>query len=246
MMNDLTLLHGDCLELMKGIPDGSVDMILCDLPYGTTACKWDSVIPFEPLWEQYKRIIKDNGAIVLFGSEPFASRLRMSNLKMFKYDWIWNKVRGVGFQVAKYRPMQNHETISVFCKGKLKYIPLMVKRDKPKKSKVYKQSDSCPLKYNDGKERIYEYRYPKSIIEVSNASQKGKLHPTQKPVALLEYLVKTYTNEGDVVLDNCMGSGSTGVACINTGRKFIGMELDKGYFDIACKRIAEAQKAVTV
>ena len=198
----MQLIHGDCLGKMKEIPDRSIDMILCDLPYGTTACKWDVIIPFEPLWEQYKRIIKDRGAIVLFGSEPFSSYLRMSNIKQYKYDWIWNKVRGVGFQIAKVRPMQSHEIISVFGKGAIHYYPIMWEREKKKISKCYTPSDSSPLAYNDGKTREYTHSYPKSIIEVSNASQKDKLHPTQKPVALLEYLIKTYTLEGETVLTN--------------------------------------------
>ena len=233
----IKLLQGDCLELMKDIPDGSVDMILCDLPYGITACTWDSVIPFEPLWEQYNRIIKDNGAIVLFGTEPFSTQLKMSNLKHYKYDWIWNKVRGVGFQIAKYRPMQQHEYISVFCNGKLNYYPIMEKRDKVKKSKNYGNSKVCRLQSNDMKERTYTEKYPTSILTYSNASQKGRLHPTQKPTELLEYLIKTYTKEYEVVLDNCMGSGSTGVACKRLNRNFIGIELDKNYFDIAKERI---------
>ena len=233
----IKLLQGDCLELMQSISDGSVDMILCDLPYGITACKWDSVIPFEPLWEQYNRIIKDNGAIVLFGTEPFSTQLKMSNLKHYKYDWIWNKVRGVGFQIAKYRPMQQHEYISVFCNGKLNYYPIMEKRDKVKKSKNYSNSKVCRLQSNDMKERIYTEKYPTSILTYSNASQKGRLHPTQKPTELLEYLIKTYTKEYEVVLDNCMGSGSTGVACKRLNRNFIGIELDKNYFDIAKERI---------
>lgn len=241
-MNEIQLMQGDCLELMKGIPDGSVDMILCDLPYGTTACKWDTIIPFEPLWEQYKRIIKCNGAIVLFGSEPFSTELRHSNLKMYKYDWIWVKEQGVGFQLVKYRPLIKHENISVFCKRTPKYVPQMTKLDIPqrvrRKAGSNGKSDSSPLKYSD--ERISEYteRFPVNILEFKR--DRG-LHPTQKPVALLEYLIKTYTNEGEVVLDNCMGSGSTGVACVNTGRRFIGMELDQKYFDIALKRIAEAE-----
>ena len=233
----MKLIQGDCLEVMKTIPDKSIDMILCDLPYGTTACKWDSVIPFELLWEQYNRIIKDNCAIVLFGSEPFSSKLRMSNLKMYKYDWIWDKVKPSGFQIAKYRPMQRIENIMVFCKKQLNYYPLMEKREKIKKSKVYSKSESNPLKYSDNKERVYSEKYPQSILVFSNAVQKGKLHPTQKPVALLEYLIKTYTNEGELVLDNCMGSGSTGVACKNTNRDFIGIELDEKYFNIAKERI---------
>ena len=238
-MPKIELMQGDCLEKMKDIPDKSIDMILCDLPYGTTSCKWDVVIPFEPLWEQYKRIIKDRGAIVLFGSEPFSSQLRMSNLKMYKYDWVWNKVRGVGFQIAKVRPMQSHEIISVFGKGAINYYPIMWEREKKKTSKCYTSSDSSPLKYNDGEVREYTHSYPKSIIEVSNANQKGKVHPTQKPVALLEYLIKTYTLEGEMVLDNCMGSGSTGVACKNLNRNFIGIELNPEYFKIAEKRINE-------
>lgn len=249
--NDVTLLHGDCLELMKDIPDGSVDMILCDLPYGTTACKWDSIIPFESLWQQYNRIIKDNGAIVLFGSEPFATELRHSNLKMFKYDWIWDKVSGLGFFDCEFRPLKSHETISVFSKGgcsngskpPMKYNPQGVIRKQVLKN-TKKQSDL--FHSNTEKEFISKgSNYPKSILTISKSKAKS-LHPTQKPTALLEYLVKTYTNEGDTVLDNCMGSGSTGVACVRTGRKFIGMELDKHYFDVAVNRIEEAQKAVMV
>lgn len=218
-------------------------MILCDLPYGTTACKWDSVIPFEPLWAQYHRVAKPNAAIVLTASQPFTTALIASNLKHFKYCWIWDKVRGVGFQLAKFRPMMRTEDVVVFGNGKgslATYQPQMVKRDKIKKSKCYSNSDSNPLAYNDGQEREYTDKYPTNVIEVSNASQKGKVHPTQKPVALMEYLIRTYTNEGDVVLDNCMGSGTTGVACMNTGRKFIGMEQDAKYFEISQKRIHDA------
>lgn len=233
----IKLLQGDCLELMKDIPDGSIDMILCDLPYGTTACKWDSVIPFEPLWEAYKRIIKPNGAIVLFGQEPFSTIMRMSNIYWFKYDWIWDKVKPGAFATAKYCPLKQHEIISVFCKGKTTYNPIMTNREKPKKSKIYASSDSASVKYNDGLEREYTQLYPKSIIVESNASQRGKQHPTQKPVALMEYLINTYTNKGETVLDNCMGSGTTGVACINTSRNFIGMEKDETYFHVAKNRI---------
>lgn len=193
------------------------------------------------MWEQLNRIIKPNGAICLFGSEPFSSALRMSNIKNFKYDWIWDKVKPSGFQVAKFRPMQRTENVSVFCNGKLNYFPIMTGRTNIKTSKVYSSSDSNPLKYNDGKERTYKEKYPQPLLIFSNANQKGKVHPTQKPIALLEYLIKTYTNEGNTVLDFTMGSGSTGVACVNTKRNFIGIELDKGYFDIAEKRINEAQ-----
>ena len=229
------LWQGDCLELMKDIPDKSVDMILCDLPYGTTACKWDSVIPFEPLWEQYKRIIKDNGAIVLFGSEPFSTELRHSNLKMFKYDWIWEKEQGANFMLCKYQPYKVHEIISVFSKKTHLYIPQMTE-GKPYVSGKGTSGDitNNVIKVqtkNEGK------RYPRSIQRFNTDKSKGSLHPTQKPVALLEYLIKTYTNEGETVLDNCMGSGSTGVACMNTGRKFIGIELDEKYYDIAKQRI---------
>ena len=238
----IQLIKGDCLELMKDIPDKSIDAIICDLPYGTTACKWDTIIPFEPLWAQYKRIIKDNGAIVLFGSQPFTSALVMSNPKMFKYSWIWDKVKPSGFQVAKYRPMMRQEDVLVFGKGRINYNPIMTLREKVKTSRVYSSSDSNPLKNNDGKNRTYTHKYPQSILTFSNAAQKGKVHPTQKPVELLEYLIKTYTNEGDVVLDNTMGSGTTGVACVNTNRNFIGIELDEKYFKIAKDRIDLAQQ----
>ncbi len=228
------LLNGDCLELMKDIPDKSIDMILCDLPYGITACKWDNVIPFEPLWEQYNRIIKDNGAIVLFGSEPFSSQLRMSNIKNYKYDWVWDKKK-IGTPLnAKRQPLKIHENIMVF--NKHNYYPIMSVGKYRKKGGVSKQAEitgKVDLNYS-----VYNnLYYPKSIIEFSNASQKGKVHPTQKPVELLEYLIKTYTNEKETVLDNCMGSGSTGVACINTNRNFIGIELDENYYKIAENRI---------
>ena len=241
-MPKIELILGDCLEKMNGIPDANVDLILCDLPYGTTACKWDSVIPFEPLWSHYKRIIKKNGAIVLTASQPFTTKLISSNIEHFKYCWVWDKVRGVGFQIAKFRPMMRTEDVVVFGNGKgalATYNAQMVERDKIKKSKCYSSSDSNPLAHNDGQEREYTHKYPTNIIEVSNASQKGKVHPTQKPVALMEYLIRTYTNEGETVLDNCMGSGSTGVACKNLNRNFIGIELDKKYFKIAENRINE-------
>ena len=239
-MGDIQLFHGDCLELMKGIPDGSVDMILCDLPYGTTACKWDMVIPFEPLWEQYNRIIKDNGAIVLFGSQPFTTILNRSNLKMFRYEWVWIKNNSTGFQLANKRPLKKHELISVFYRKQPTYNPQGLQVF----GKVNRRS-STGENWSELNSNSYVQQftnYPTQLLEF--AYDKDKLHPTQKPVALFEYLIKTYTNEGDVVLDNCMGSASTGVACVNTGRRFIGIELDKGYFDIAEKRISEAQKAV--
>lgn len=237
-MNQIQIKQGDCLELMKEIPDKSIDMILCDLPYGTTACKWDSVIPFEPLWGGYLRVIKDNGAIVLFGSEPFSTELRHSNLKMYKYDWVWNKKKAGNIFLAKYQPMKIHENIMVFGKGKVNYFPIMIPREKIKKSKNYGTGETMGgNRVKEDKVYTYTKKNPISILEFSNAVQKGKVHPTQKPVALLEYLIKTYTNEGETVLDNCMGSGSTGIACINTNRNFIGYELDEHYFQIAKERI---------
>jgi site-specific DNA-methyltransferase (adenine-specific) len=235
------LLHGDCLELMKSIPNKSIDMILCDLPYGTTACKWDVVIPFEPLWKEYKRIIKDRGCIALFGSEPFSSHLRMSNIKDYKYDWVWNKKKGGNIFLSKYQPNKITEIISIFNAGL--YFPIMEKRDKIKTSKNYGTGETMGgNRQKENKLYTYTHRYPKNIIEISNADQKGKQHPTAKPVALLEYLIKTYTLENETVLDNCMGSGSTGVACVNTNRNFIGIEKDPEYFKIAEKRIKEAQE----
>lgn len=238
------LWHGDCLELMKNIQKKSIDCIIANLPFGLTRCNWDIIIPFEPLWEQYNRIIKDNGAIVLFGTEPFSSHLRLSNLKNYKYDWIWDKVKGTGFLNAKRQPMRNHELISVFYKKQCTYNPQKTYGHKRKKS--YKRKELQTEVYGQTKNNnTYESteRYPRSIQVFSTDTQKSSLHPTQKPVALLEYLIKTYTNEGDTVLDNTMGSGSTGVACVNTNRRFIGIELEQNYFDIAEKRIEECMKA---
>lgn len=237
-MDNIELWCGDCLELMKDIPDKSVDMILCDLPYGSTSCSWDSIIPFEDLWEQYNRIIKDKSAIVLFGSEPFSSYLRMSNIKNYKYDWIWDKKIPSGMCNAKIQPMRQTENISVFINGKSYYNPQMTKRDVPIKAGGFKQSASGGSMGKDMKSlhKVYDEKYPTTLLTFDKI-RKGSLHPTQKPVPLLEYLIKTYTKDGDVVLDNCMGSGSTGVACVNTDRKFIGIELDNTYFEIAKERI---------
>ena len=240
-MPKIELIQGDCLELMKEIPDKSIDMILCDLPYGTTACKWDTIIPFEPLWKQYKRLIKDNGAIVLTASQPFTSALVMSNPRWFKYCLVWNKRKSSSALHAKIQPLRIHEDIVIFGKNKTTYNPQMVK-GKPRVDKESEISNGEAFGNNvvkrkyENKEGLY---YPKSILDISNADQTNKTHPTQKPVALFEYLIKTYTNEGDLVLDNCMGSGTTGVACINTNRNFIGIELDPEYFKIAEKRINE-------
>lgn len=226
---------------MKEIPDKSINMILCDLPYGTTACKWDSIIPFDKLWEQYERIITDNGAIVLFGSEPFSSHLRLSNLKLYKYDWIWDKKTGLGFLDSKFRPLKQHETISVFSKGGCSNgskIPMVYNPQgliPTTKQNRNSQSNILNSEPKKRKELDTKYtNYPKSILTYS---RETGMHPTQKPVALLEYLIKTYTNENDVVLDNCMGSGSTCIAAINTSRQYIGFELDEHYFEIAKERI---------
>ena len=240
-MNDIKLIHGDCLEEMKNIPDKSIDMILCDLPYGTTQNKWDSIIPLEPLWEQYKRIIKDNGAIVLFAQTPFDKVLGASNLKMLKYEWIWNKISPTGHLNAKRMPMKKTENILVFYKKLPTYNPQGLEycpRIKKRSSKSVGSSNYG--KHND--ENFSEYKgYPTNLLEFMRESG---FHPTQKPVPLLEYLIKTYTNEGEIILDNTMGSGSTGVACINTNRKFIGIELEEKYFNMAKNRIEEAQNNI--
>ena len=231
----MILLQGDCLELMKQVPDKSIDLILCDLPYGTTKCKWDVVIPFDKLWAQYNRIIKDNGAIVLFGNEPFSSQLRLSNLKNYKYDWVWDKKRGSNFATVKIRPFNSFENIMVFYKKQPTYNPQMWKSTPYTCKQGYVGVAKQTGLYRDDVITVNNGdRYPLTILSFS---KETGLHPTQKPVALLEYLIKTYTNEGDTVLDNCMGSGSTGVACKNTNREFIGMELDEKYFKVACERL---------
>jgi DNA modification methylase len=235
------LIQGDCLEEMKHIPDKSIDMILCDLPYGATACKWDIVIPFEPLWKQYNRIIKTNSAVLLFGNEPFSSYLRLSNLLMYKYDWIWDKKIPSGMCNAKIQPMRETENISVFILGKSFYYPQMTKRIVPIKSGGMSGSLSAGA---SGLKRLetktYDEKYPTNLL-VFDKIRRGSKHPTQKPVDLLEYLIKTYTKENDTVLDSCMGSGSTGVACLNTNRNFIGIELDQKYYNIAKSRLEEAK-----
>jgi site-specific DNA-methyltransferase (adenine-specific) len=240
----VTLLHGDCLERMRELADGAIDMVLCDLPYGTTACKWDSVIPFEPLWEQYRRVVKPGSAIVLTASQPFTSALVMSAPGLFKHEWIWRKNAGSNFAAVKWQPMKEHESVVVFAVGTVRYYPIKQPRARPLLEGPRKAS-------NTGKRDAYggfldkgfevtdgEFRCPSSVQDFNR--ERG-FHPTQKPVALLEYLIRTYTNEGDTVLDNTMGSGSTGVAAINTGRAFVGIERDESYFAIAEKRIAEAQ-----
>lgn len=243
MEENYKLYKGDCLEIMKSIQSKSIDMILCDLPYGTTQCKWDSVIPFEPLWEQYNRIIKDNGCIALFSSQPFTSSLVMSNPKMFKYEWIWQKTHPKGHLNAKKMPMRAHENIEIFYKKPPLYNPQMTHGHKRKvaKTNYVRESDGNSCYGREVRNTSYDStdRYPLDVQVFSNADQSKKLHPTEKPVELCEYLIKTYTNENMLILDNCMGSGTTGVACIKNNRKFIGIELDENYFQIASKRVAE-------
>lgn len=243
-----TVIHGDCLGAMKYIADKSVDMILCDLPYGTTACKWDTVIPFEPLWEQYKRIVKPNAAIVLTASQPFTSQLVMSNPKWFRYEWIWEKCQGTGFANAKIQPLRNHENILIFYEKSPSYSPQKTasnkidksqKRTRPSSSDVYRVFTKMPVYVDDGT------RYPTTIMKFydkercdSSTIDKGR-HPTQKPVALFEYLIKTYTSEGDLILDNCAGSGTTAIAAINTNRNYILIEKELEYIEVIKERIAK-------
>ena len=261
-MDNIQLYLGDCLQIMPTLADKSIDMILCDLPYGTTACKWDIIIPFEPLWEQYKRIIKDNGAIVLTASQPFTSALVMSNIKMFKYDWYWEKDKGANFMFGNKMPLKNIETISVFYNNQPIYNPQktinpagvsrrhlyknpskITKNVKDVMGDNWKETVMDETENYHGKNYEADKLLPKQLIYFAR-EQKGKLHPTQKPVALMEYIIKTYTNEGDLVLDNCMGSGTSGVACKNLKRKFIGIEMDENYMKIATERIKNTIKGV--
>lgn len=234
----IKLYNGDCLELMKDIADKSIDMILCDLPYGMTKNKWDSIIPLDKLWKQYKRIIKENGAIVLFSQMPFTVKLVESNLKDFKYEWIWEKEQGTGHLNAKKMPLKIHENILVFYKKLPMYNPQW-EWSKPYKA-TYSTHSSNYGKQKDNVTTISDgRRYPKDIIKIKKKSTDRHLHPTQKPVDLLKYLIKTYTKENEIILDNCMGSGSTGVACKELNRNFIGIELNDKYFNIAKERIGE-------
>lgn len=245
------VICGDCLEVMPLISDKSIDMILCDLPYGTTACSWDTVIPLEPLWENYKRIIKDRGAIVLTASQPFTSALVMSNLKMFRYELIWKKNIPTGFFNAKRQQLKIHENIIIFYKNQSTYNPQMIKRTEEEYKKSARLNNSeCfnPSVYGGGRKRLIRktaneqrFKYPFTIVGFGADRIYGKnKHPTQKPVALFEYLIKTYTNKGDTVLDNCLGSGTTAIACKNLNRHFIGVEINPDYYKIAEKRIKEA------
>ena len=241
VIDDCLLINGDCLDVMKTLPNNSVDAVITDPPYGITACKWDAIIPFEPMWEQLKRITKKNGAIVLFGSQPFTSALVMSNPKMFKYEWVWDKKKHANAMLAKIQPLKIHENILVFGNSRVNYFPIKEKR-KPRVDKIssIKNGDNFGGKIVERQYSNPDGLYnPKSILEISNANQANKLHPTQKPVALIEYLINTYTQEDETVLDFTMGSGTTGVACVNLNRNFIGIELDPEYFKIAEKRINE-------
>lgn len=243
----MKLMLGDCLERMKEIADKSVDMVLTDPPYGTTACKWDSIIPLEPMWEQLNRVIKSNGAIVMTASQPFTTTLIASNMKGFAFCWVWDKCFAANFVQAKRQPLKDHEDVVVFTKtGKQPaYYPQMVKRDKPIKKGGNKQSRAIPIAETEAAKafgevgKTYDYKHPTSQIRFNCRDGRGH-HPTQKPVALMEYLIKTYTNESETVLDFAMGSGTTGVACKNLNRNFIGIELDEKYFEIAKNRIEEA------
>ena len=262
------IYNEDCLEGMKRIPDKSVDMIICDLPYGTTVCAWDTIIPFDLLWEQYERVIKDNGAIVLTASQPFTSALVMSKPELFKHEWIWEKQTASNFMAAKYSPLKYHESVLVFGKGRVNYNPqkykvleieelitkskkeleqIMRDREYDRFGKVDRRkvvNDSITNKDFLGsrvvrtRNRDTGYRNPKSVLKINKSINKN-IHPTQKPVALFEYLIKTYTNEGETVLDNCMGSGTTAIACMNTNRNYIGFELDEDYYELASKRISK-------
>jgi site-specific DNA-methyltransferase (adenine-specific) len=246
-MQDIELRNGDCLEVMDRMIKAGivVDAIITDPPYGTTACKWDSVIDFDEMWLRLNKLIKSNGAIVLFGSEPFSSALRMSNIKNFRYDWIWDKRFGANFGTAKIQPMKRHEIVSVFAEKKSPlYYPQMIKRETPIKIGKNSKNDSergmltkNAMNKPEYDNKVYDEKYPESIQLFNVREEKNRVHPTQKPVALMEYLIKTYTNENELVLDFTMGSGTTGVACKNLGRKFIGIELDEGYFKIAERRI---------
>lgn len=231
------LIRADCLDAMRLIPDQSVDMVLCDLPYGTTACKWDAVIPFVALWVEYRRVTKPNAAIVLTASQPFTTALAASNLGEFKYQWVWEKGRPSNPQLAKVQPLKVHEDVLVFYRKSGRYNPQGLQEIPESERKVHKPEKNS-LGHCVRKPYVQTHTgYPKSVI--SFPPERG-LHPTQKPVALMEYLIRTYTNEGDTVLDNTMGSGTTGVACENTGRRFIGIERDPTYFDVAVGRVSDA------
>lgn len=234
----MQLYHGDCLKEMCRIPDGRVDMVLCDLPYGMTRAEWDVKIPMDKLWAEYRRVIKPNGAICLFGQMPFSAELVMSNRKDFKYQWTWRKKRAGGFLNANRQPLRTTENILVFYRGQCKYNPQMRKGPMATKGSGRRRKSTIYNAFMDAKKRNDIY-YPTDVLDFKAGTDGGRVHPTQKPVELLKYLIETYTDAGEVVLDNCMGSGSTGLACVQTGREFIGIEKDDGFFETAKKRIEE-------
>jgi site-specific DNA-methyltransferase (adenine-specific) len=233
------IIQGDCLDVLRGLEDNSVGMFLCDLPYGITACHWDNVLDLDALWVELKRLIQPKRALVFTATQPFTTDLICSNRDWFKHEWVWDKVRGVGFQLATVRPMMRHENVLIFGRGGLLYNPQKTLRADVKRSKCYTSSASSPLRFNDGLTREYVDTCPTSIIEVSNAQQLGKLNPTQKPVALFEYLIRTYTNPGDVVLDPTAGSMTTAIAAMNTGRSYICIEKDPIEYQKGLKRVEE-------
>lgn len=251
-MTENILLQGDCIEMMRELPDGCIDLVLTDPPYGTTACKWDAIIPLTAMWEQVRRVVKSNGAIVFTAQQPFTSALVMSNPGEFRHSWVWDKGVGSNFTQAKRVPLKVHEDVLVFSIGPTNpsYNPQMVARDKPmpmggnsgKRGTGAYDLRGPAVEAKKGSGKVYTEAYPKSVISISPRSDRARgLHPTQKPVTLMEYLIRTYTNEGETVLDFTMGSGTTGVACVNTGRNFVGIERDPEYFQIAEKRINEAK-----
>lgn len=242
----INLIHGNCLELMKNIPDNTIDMILADLPYGTTCCKWDSIIDLDELWNQYERITTDTAAIVLTSMQPFTSQLVMSNLNLFRYEWIYEKGAATGFLNANKQPLRAHESVLVFYKKQPVYNPQKTFGHERKKSKRKDVNSECYGKAISLVEYDSTSRYPRSIQFFNSDKQKTNLHPTQKPVALMEYLIKTYTNESMTVLDNTMGSGTTGIACVRTNRNFIGIEKELDYYNIAKNRICEEQEALSL
>ena len=247
LSKNINLFNGDCLEVMDRLIEQGVqvDAIITDPPYGTTACKWDSVIPFDEMWERLNKLVKPNGAIVLFGSEPFSSALRMSNIKNYKYDWVWQKSRPSGSMLAKKQPLRNTEVISIFYKKQCLYVPQMTETKRViENTRTINKGEIVGSQKLTRKFDNNGLAYPRTVISFGNSNHKS-VHPTQKPVELMEYLIKTYTNEGNTVLDNVMGSGTTGIACVNTNRNFIGIELDENYFNIAKERIENHKEAHT-
>lgn len=248
-MNDLlNKIHfGDCIEIMKEIPDGKIDMILCDLPFGTTQCKWDAIIPFEVLWKQYERVIKSNGAIVLNAQEPFTSLLITSNPKLYRYNWVWEKSKATGYLNSKKMPLKAHEDICIFYKKLPTYNPQMVQGKPYNKGKAHRPTETYGKQVSTLVKNDTGWRYPRTVQYFKTAESEGKVyHPTQKPISLCEYFIKTYSNKNDIILDNCIGSGTTAIAAKNLERNFIGIDNEKKYYDIAVKRISEYKKPLSI